>query len=579
MEQSDKSETPGVTEEIEVLDRLDSGLYGKVYRAIQKPLGRQVAVKIIKTEGKSADALAHAAPLARANHPAVVTVYSIQEIEIPDIGRSVPAIVMEWIDGDAFGKRLSGAKFTTEGAALICRDVLDGVEHLHSKGLCHADLHIGNIIVLPNGRAKIIDIDANKEISLARLSSTSQEGAKSADIDYCRGVVFNALRHSEMKLSVLTDNEANLQAASSIAELRQVVEAMREQQFQEESHEVITVAGLREASHQDWLTGVGKAGATSDEVVALLDTQTYFDLLNVPYPTTRDGVLERLSGQGLIVKEAEGWSITNLAAIMLAKELRAFSHALARKAPRFVQYDGINKLTTKNDLTGHRGYAVGFAGLVDFVHNAAPRNEYLEIAIREEIKMFPKQALREVIANALVHQDLSETGTSVMIEMYDDRVEVSSPGIPAIPTDRFLDEYRSRNERLADLMRRFGICEEKGSGIDKVVSAAELFQLPAPDFRDGAIRTTAILFAHQEFADMSKTDRIRACFQHCVLQYISGKRMSNQSLRERFGLDNSPASSAITSQVIAATKEANQIKPDDGDSTSTRYARYLPHWA
>ena len=127
-------------------------------------------------------------------------------------------------------------------------------------------------------------------------------------------------------------------------------------------------------------------------------------------------------------------------------------------------------------------------------------------------------------------------------------------------------------------MRRLRICEEKGSGIDKVVSAAEVFQLPAPDFRVGEIRTTAILFAHQDFSDMTKPDRIRACYQHCVLRYLNVKRMSNQSLRERFGLDNSGAGSAITSQIIAATKDAGLIKPDDDESKSTRYARYLPWW-
>ena len=72
-----------------------------------------------------------------------------------------------------------------------------------------------------------------------------------------------------------------------------------------------------------------------------------------------------------------------------------------------------------------------------------------------------------------------------MIEMYSDRVEISNPGIPPISVDRFIDEYRSLNERLADLMRRFGMCEEKGSGIDKVVSAAEVFQLPARIFALG----------------------------------------------------------------------------------------------
>ncbi len=126
-------------------------------------------------------------------------------------------------------------------------------------------------------------------------------------------------------------------------------------------------------------------------------------------------------------------------------------------------------------------------------------------------------------------------------------------------------------------MRRFGICEEKGSGIDKVVNAAEVYQLPAPDFRVGETRTTAVLFAHQDFSDMGKSDRIRACYQHCCLRYVSNQRMSNKTLRARFGFDESK--NAQISQVIGATKEQGLIKADDSTSTSTRYAVYLPFWA
>lgn len=164
-----------------------------------------------------------------------------------------------------------------------------------------------------------------------------------------------------------------------------------------------------------------------------------------------------------------------------------------------------------------------------------------------------------------------------MIEMYADRVEISNPGIPSITVERFIDEYQSRNELLADFMRRFGICEEKGSGIDKVVQAAEVYQLPAPDFRVGETRTTAILFAHQDFSEMSKADRVRACYQHACLQFLSNKRMSNQTLRDRFNLSESKA--PTVSLIISAAKDDGLIKSDEGDTSSTRYARYLPFWA
>ncbi|MEY4752213.1 MAG: hypothetical protein RIQ60_4427, partial [Pseudomonadota bacterium] len=327
----------------------------------------------------------------------------------------------------------------------------------------------------------------------------------------------------------------------------------------------------------DWLMEPACAPVSADEVVALLDTQGFFELLDQPYPTSRDGVLAKLGGERLISAGAGGWRITRLAALLLAKRLDAFAPELARKAPRVVIYDGPNKLRTREDRTEARGYAVGFDGLVDFVHSAAPQNRFIEQAVREEVKMFPKQALRELIANALVHQDFTATGATVMIEMYSDRVEISNPGIPPISVERFIDEYRSRNERLADLMRRLRICEEKGSGVDKVVFSAEFYQLPAPDFRVGETRTTALLFAHQDFADMSKSDRVRACYQHCCLLYVSNQRMSNQSLRERFKLGEHKA--ATVSQVIGATKDAGWIKIDDSETTSNRYARYLPFWA
>jgi len=327
----------------------------------------------------------------------------------------------------------------------------------------------------------------------------------------------------------------------------------------------------------DWLALEAKSSLSADDVISLLDTQTYFELSNLPYPSTRDGVLDKLLNEQLILKNGNYWAITNIAAILLAKDLNAFSTELARKAPRVVIYEGVDKTSTKEDKSGGKGYAVGFSGLVEFVHSSAPLNKSIEQVVREEVKMFPKQALRELIANALVHQDFLTSGMSVMIEMFADRVEISNPGIPPISVDRFIDEYRSRNERLADLMRRLGICEEKGSGVDKVIHAVELFQLPPPNFRVGEQRTTAILYAHQDFSVMGKEDRIRACYHHCCLMYVSNQKMSNQSLRERFGL--AEGKMATVSNVIGSAREIGLIKLDESDTVSTRYARYLPFWA
>jgi len=326
----------------------------------------------------------------------------------------------------------------------------------------------------------------------------------------------------------------------------------------------------------DFLQNIAVSSIEGADIVRLLDTQSYFDLLNLPYPENRSGVLDRFQREGFIIKDNSLYDITNLGAILFAKSLDEVP-VLSRKAVRVVVYEGINKLKTRLDQMGHKGYAVGFQGLVDFINSQVPTNEVIEKAIRTTVKMFPEIAIRELVANALIHQDLNEQGASVLVEIYSDRLEISNPGLPIITTDRFIDEYQSRNEQLAGVMRRFGVCEELGSGIDKVVESAEVFQLPAPDFRVGQVRTTAVLYAHRYFDEMSKEDRIRACYQHCCLRYVMNEKMSNQSLRERFNL--SEKKSDAVSRVIRDTSERDLIKLEDPENTSRRYAKYVPFWA
>ena len=323
---------------------------------------------------------------------------------------------------------------------------------------------------------------------------------------------------------------------------------------------------------------IAKYDVTSDEIVTLLDSQSYFDLKEIPIPETRDGLIDRFAREGLIVQNDNGlYHITNLGAVLFAKDIRDFE-TLGRKAVRMIVYDGNGKTKTKRDIHGKKGYAVGFESLIEYIMGQVPANEVIESALRENTPMYPRIAIRELVANALIHQDFTIGGSSVMIEIYDNRIEITNPGKPIVETDRFIDEYRSRNEKLADLMRRLRICEEKGSGIDKALEAVEEYQLPAIGIRESAIRTIITLFAHKPFKEMDKQERIMACYQHCCLRYEMHEPMTNRSLRERFGLSDTKTSTDVISKVIGHALDDELIKYANPESTSKRYVKYVPYW-
>jgi predicted HTH transcriptional regulator len=326
-----------------------------------------------------------------------------------------------------------------------------------------------------------------------------------------------------------------------------------------------------------WETGVAAQFLTGDEVLARLDYTSYFDLTGQPLPDNRGGIFEKLMADRLVEKDVGGhWNITNLGAILFAKRLGDFSPSIARKSIRFVAYDGPNRAATvTHRQDSQKGYANGFNGLIDYIDGLLPRNEHIGKAFREESPLYPSIAIRELVANALIHQDMTITGAGPLIELFKDRMEITNPGQPLVSPDRFLDSPpRSRNEALASLMRRMKLCEEQGTGIDKVFYEVELHHLPPPDFRTEGDAVRAILFAPRRFADMTPEERIRACYQHASLKYVSGERMKNSTLCERFGID--PQNSAQASVVIRQALKAGWIRPADLEHPRSGY---VPCWA
>ena len=315
----------------------------------------------------------------------------------------------------------------------------------------------------------------------------------------------------------------------------------------------------------------------SDQVLNLLSDSAYLRCLSSERPKTQEALLDRMVQDQLLRREVNGlYSITNLAAVSFSQKLSHFD-PLARKAFRIVKYFGSNRLQKEKEFLWDEGYAVDFEGLIRLINALLPSREIIGDALRRDVRMYPEIIIRELVSNALIHQDFRIPGTGPVLEIFADRIEISNPGHPLVETARFIDcPPRSRNEVLASLMKRLNFCEERGSGINMVVDAAEKANLPAPEFDDTGDTFKVVLRARKAFNEYSAKEKLNTCYQHCVLKYVSHEPMTNATLRSRFGIETKD--SAVVSRIIKEAVSKNLIKPFDPDA-GPRLRRYIPYWA
>lgn len=322
---------------------------------------------------------------------------------------------------------------------------------------------------------------------------------------------------------------------------------------------------------------IAASGMSDDQVLGVLRYESYFELLDLPIPSERTRILHRLEEDRLIKAEtSQSWAITNLGAILFARKLSGFS-SLKRKSLRVILYEGVRRTGSKKEHLFDEGYASSFEEVIRYIKDLTQTGELIEDGFNKKIYTYPDITIRELIPNALIHQDFQITGTGPMVEIFEDRMEITNPGSPLMDTLRFIDiPPKSRNEDLAAFMRRIEICEERGSGIDKVIESVEHLVLPPPDFKNYDSSTKAILYAQKDFSDMNWDERVRACYQHSCLCSVSNQVMTNSSLRVRFGLNETESSTV--SRIIQETLKRDLIKPADPDSHSKRHAKYIPFW-
>ena len=321
---------------------------------------------------------------------------------------------------------------------------------------------------------------------------------------------------------------------------------------------------------------IALSNQSQSAIEELLDVDNYYKLLGLAKPSQPQEVFRRLCSDGLVEDDMEsGFHITNLGAILIGKNLTDFP-TVRGKSVRVIKYAERDKQKSEFEQQGTKGYAVGFSGMMRFIMERIPKEEKYIDGVRRLVPLCPEVAIREVIANSLIHQDFTLSGSGPVVEIYSDRVEVTNPGSSLIEPDRMLDERRSRNEKLASAMRGLGICEERGGGLDKTELALEMGHLPAPEFNSSDQAMRVVLFGPKAFSSLSRAEKQRACFFHCVIKWLKHDFMSNMSLRERLSLSQEEYQSAST--VITESVRAGRIKPAE-QNQGKKNARYIPYWA
>jgi ATP-dependent DNA helicase RecG len=311
----------------------------------------------------------------------------------------------------------------------------------------------------------------------------------------------------------------------------------------------------------------------ADDVFKLFDVESLLSKFGAK-ERSRSNMLETLENKGLIIDNLQGgFEVTALLAMCCAKNLNNFP-LLENRGARLVAYKGADKMSADDDIEGQRGYLIGFKSLLAHIMAKIPSEEQMQHGIRVKVHGIPEKAIREFLANALIHQDFTVRGSRPLIEVYKDRVRFINPGAPLIEIDRFIDGGTiTRNPGFARLMREAGLCEERGSGVDRAVKEIEKAVLPPPLFTTVEGATSVTTFMLKRFADMTADERIRACFQHAQVLHESNESMTNSSLRHRFGLPDKQISQV--SIVIREAVAAGKIKPLNEDQAN-RNAKYVP---
>lgn len=319
---------------------------------------------------------------------------------------------------------------------------------------------------------------------------------------------------------------------------------------------------------------VACGGISAERVLELLDYKKMYELIDRKIPQDSERIIEQMLEFGMIEQQEDLYNILNLGAILFAHKLKDFE-VLKMKEIMVRKYAGANNLIMELEYKMDKGYAVGFFDLLDTVMAMTSKERI--VVKREAVPTYPKVAVREFMANLMVHQDFAITGMPITIEIFTNRIVMTNPGSCLNDVNRLIDlPPHSRNEGLAQMMLQLDLCERRGSGYDRAVTAIEEMRLPAYKVQSGDEYTRVMMFPEKALKEMTKEEKTVACYQHACILYERNEMLTNQGVRERFGLDKNKNS--VASRIIAECVERGFLKPYDDENTSRKFTSYLPFY-
>lgn len=336
----------------------------------------------------------------------------------------------------------------------------------------------------------------------------------------------------------------------------------------------------RRLQRSDYEERVALADVHEDELLGLLDIDAFYSMMRLQNTANTDAKMLPLLEQDIVRIQDNGrYAITNLGALLLARKMNNFP-GLKKRPIRILRFSGKGNREILEDRTFDEGYALALQHAEDYLMSVIPAEEEVDGIFRRVRHAYPQRAVRELLANMTIHQDLSVASQGPLVGLHENRIEFTNPGASLIRADRVLNAPpKTRNNKMVGLLRLMDICEEGGTGWDFAVASCEnACMLPPHMETDDELGTRVTLYRGSAFARMTRQERLDALYWHACLRYADGEGMSNQSLRRRFGLEDDAKNSLAMSRLIKDGCSNGLIKIRD-EGAGTRNRQYIPAWA